>query len=49
MTLFYEEVIFNSEVEVTIKYLRSCGVVNSFKQIGKSQAFILENEYGHDL
>ena len=41
--------ICNSEVEITIKYLWSFGVVNSFKQMGKGRAFILENEYSYDL
>lgn len=49
MTLFYEVVIFDSRVEITIKYVRSFGIVNSFKQVGKVQAFISENKYNYDL
>lgn len=45
MTLFYEVVIFDSRAEITIKYVRSFGGVNSFKQV----AFISENKYNYDL
>lgn len=48
MTLFYEAVIFNSEVEITIKYL-SFSLVNNFKPVGKVQVFISEKKCSYNL